>query len=49
MDVTRPLLRPKDGLYIVEIKIVDDTVNADNIYGIMVRQCSIYLFGNEAK
>ena len=44
IDVTAPLLRERDKQYIVELKIIDQSVNQNNIYGVMIKYCSVFIF-----
>lgn len=43
IDVTKPLYREKQNNYIVMIKIIDDTMNDSKIFGVMSKDCSVYL------
>jgi hypothetical protein len=45
VDVSRPLARERDKDYIVELKLIDDTINEHKMHGILIRHCSVYLFG----
>lgn len=47
VDVTRPLFRERDKDYIVELKIVDETVNEVEVFGILVKYCSVYVFSKD--
>ena len=44
VDATRPLYRDNDQEYIVEVKIIDDTLNHNKLYSGLIRDCSVYLF-----
>lgn len=47
VDATRPLYRERDKDYIVELKIVDENINETQVYGILVKYCSVYVFGKD--
>jgi hypothetical protein len=47
VDVTRPLYRERDKDYIIEMKIVDETVNEAEVFGILVKYCSVYVFSKD--
>ena len=49
VDMTRPLYRERDKDFIVEVKIVDELVNELEVFGVMVKYCSVYLFSKERK
>ena len=42
-DITKPLYREKEGNYIVMVKIIDETLNDKKIFGVMSRDCTVYL------
>lgn len=48
-DVTRPLYREKEDNYIVMIKIVDETLNDQNQFGVMSKDCSVYIISKNKK
>ena len=45
IDMTRPLNRERDKDYIIELKIVDETINEEEMYGILAKYGSVYVFG----
>jgi len=45
IDMTRPLFRERDKDYIIELKLIDDTVNDSTMFGILIKSCSVYIFG----
>jgi len=47
IDATAPIYREKDKDYIVELKLVDDTVNELQPYGVMVKYMSVFVFSPE--
>lgn len=49
VDATRPMYRERDKDYIMELKIVDELVNESQVYGVLVKYCSVYVFSKERK
>jgi hypothetical protein len=49
VDATRPMYRERDKDYIMEVKIVDELVNEAQVYGVLVKYCSVYVFSKERK
>lgn len=49
VDCTRPMYRERDKDYIVELKIVDELVNEAQVYGILIKYCSVYVFSKDRK
>lgn len=42
-DVTRPLFRPKENNWIVMVKVIDESLNDLKVYGVMSKDCTVYL------
>jgi hypothetical protein len=47
IDATAPIYRERDKDYIVELKLVDDTINDLQPYGVMIKYMSVFVFSPE--
>ena len=48
-DVTYPLFRPKEQNYIVMIKVIDESLNSQKMFGVMSKNCCVYLISKNKK
>lgn len=48
-DCTKPLYRPKEKNYIVQVKLIDESLNDANIFGVMCKDCTVYLLSSKKK
>lgn len=48
-DVTRPLYRKKENNYIVMLKIVDESMNDQQMFGVMSKDCTVYLISKRRR
>lgn len=42
-DATSPMYREKESNYIVMLKIIDETMNEEKLFGVMSKDCAVYL------
>jgi hypothetical protein len=47
VDVTGSIYRERDKDFITELKLIDETINDEKVYGIMVKYCSVYIFSQK--
>lgn len=48
-DATRPLYRQKEDNYIVMLKVVDESLNDQQLFGVMSKDCTVYLISKKKK
>ena len=47
VDISKPLHKEKEGIYIQMIKIIDETLNDKNIFGVMSKDCCVYILSKK--
>ena len=47
VDATNSIYRKREKDYVTELKIIDETLNDHEVYGVMIKCCTIYIFSQE--